>query len=131
MTKLTIDALKQPDRLKRRFKDITLPGGFTARIQALREGEKARFEDGLTDRQGKPNAKRIRNLRGLLIASCWVDDNGDRVMSEDDVFADWWQNQDGAFTSAFFRECKSFAGFDDDDFEELEASVKNSENGHA
>tara|TARA_Y100000310_G_scaffold316852_1_gene369051 strand:+ start:332 stop:724 length:393 start_codon:yes stop_codon:yes gene_type:complete len=124
MTELTKEHL-QNGMQKRRHKTIDLPGGMTARIQALREGEKAKFEDSLTDKRGNSIARRVRNIRGLLIAQCWVDQLGDRMMSDEDVYADWWQNQDGAFTAVFFKACKSFTGWDDDDFADMEDEVKN------
>lgn len=120
--RLTIEELKKP--VKRRTRVIELPGGFTAKIQGMLEGERAAFE---ARNLGPENKKRAKNLRGYIVAACWVDDDGNRMMSEEDAMSPWWLGQDAAFTGAFSDACMKICGFDDDDLAEadLEDAAKN------
>lgn len=125
MKRLSISDLKKP--VKRRTRVIELPGGFTAKIQGMLEGERAAFEL----RNLGPENKRRVNLRGYIVAACWVDDDGNRMMSEEDVLADWWQGQTSTFTEAFSEPCMELCGFDpEENLEaELEVAAGNSSNG--
>lgn len=71
---------------KRRFKDVPLPGGKSARIRSLTAGEWATLEMGsINKKKGgmDPAGARLSDLR--LFAACVCDENGELLFMEADI----------------------------------------------
>lgn len=62
-------------------------------------------------------------MRRELLVACIVDDNGDRIFSDDEIelLGGW----NGSVTERLYEECRKVCGLDLDD--EVEETVKNSE----
>lgn len=117
------------EKQRRRFKEVLLPGsGDTARIRSLTTGEMRQLRSSLVDKKGELIRKRGDRLSQLLIAACLVDDQGNRVLTDDDAMSDAFDSVDGATVSMLFAECKQWTGFGSDtDWSAIEDSAKNSE----
>ena len=116
---LTRDQFLKPS--PRRYKEVELPDGSTARIRNLTEDEKSTFEASVLSAKGEFSIDRVKQQRRRLICLCLVNAAGDRILSDEDATA--LKQVDGALTSALYDECRVWCGFDEGDIEEL---VKNS-----
>ena len=105
-------------RAGRRFKTVEL-ADLTFRIKSLSEAEKSRFERAVINKKtGQVNI----DARRRLIITMLVDDKGEPLLTLADMEA--LGELDGAVVAALFDACSDFAGFGDNEIEELE---KNSE----
>lgn len=105
-------------RAGRRFKTIEL-ADLTFCIKSLSEAEKSRFERAVINKKtGQVNI----DARRRLIITMLVDDKGEPLLTLADMEA--LGELDGAVVAALFDACSDFAGFGDNEIEELE---KNSE----
>lgn len=70
----------------RRFKEVPLPGGKTARIQSLTAGEWADIDARNVDmKKGGLSATGLRNSDLRLVIASVVDANGQKVFSDSDM----------------------------------------------
>jgi len=107
------------DRAERCYKELTLPPPNPAKhsepvtvwVRTMFGGEYLDLIDSLTDERGKPIPERHTNMGALMVAFCWVDSQGGkRVLSDEDVLADWWKRKHPAFTTQFISEVRDFNG---------------------
>jgi len=71
-----------------RYEDVAVPEwGGTVRVRSLSGAERDRFEDSITQQNGKGVRKDIKNIRAKLVALCVVDESGKRIFTEADVQA--------------------------------------------
>lgn len=109
-------------KARRRFKDVTLPvSGLTVRIRSLMEGEKEAYEAEMLTTKGEVRFNRLVNVRRRLVVLCLVDENGDPILSKEDV--DALKDLDGADLAHLQEECAVHCGFKAGD---IEALAKNS-----
>ena len=117
---LSRDALLK--RTERVIAEVEIPGAGKVRIRSLTEGERARYEASLQDRQGRLDSKKSQQLRARLIALCLVDAKGHCEFHEADIPK--LMKIDCRTSVAIHQACAKHNGFDDED---LELMVKNSE----
>lgn len=70
----------------RRYAVVPLSGG-EVRIQSLTERERSRYDKGRFAPDGSWDTDAFVRARRLLIVLCVVDDNGKRILTEEDVEA--------------------------------------------
>jgi hypothetical protein len=46
----------------------------------------------------------------LMVARCWVDERGQRVMQDEDIRKPWWKKANPAFTTSFISKVREFSG---------------------
>lgn len=119
MTKsLTRDDLAG-DRGERLYKEIELPPPNPAKsrekvkawIRTMFGGEYMALIRSQYDDQGNPIRERQENFGALTVAFCWVDhEGGKRVLSDEDVFSDWWTRKHPGFLTSFISEVREFNG---------------------
>lgn len=113
---------------ERRIKDVPLPNGMTARIQHLTAGEMRQLRTSLMDKKGELIRKRADRLQELLVSRCLVDEQGNRMLTDEDAMSAEMDALDGALVAALFRECRDWTGFAADaDWQAIEDAAKNSE----
>ncbi len=107
---------------KRRFKDVALPGGSTARIRSLTAGEWADIDAKNTDaKNGGLSVVGMKNSDRRLIIASVVDADGNQVFSDSDLPK--LGDIDAGVTIPLVRAIKEHAGLRGD----IEDAVKNSE----
>lgn len=84
------------------------PGMVTVRLRKMFSAEYIAFRNSLTDDKGEPIPWRANNARQLAAAFCWVDNDGARVIRDEDILEEWWQRTDPAFVSALCYEVEQF-----------------------
>lgn len=110
----------------RRYESVDVPLIGALRIRSLTIGEMQELRDSFTDDTGKIN-DRGRNAPRLLAAACVVDDNGDRVFSDDDAMSSAFSTIDGAPFARLYAACRKHTNFGSDpDWQAVEAAAKNS-----
>ena len=105
------------NRPERQYKTITLPPpnsvqsseSVDVRIRNMFSGEWVELINSLHDKRGEPIGWRHGHLGELTVAFCWVDENGRRVMTDDDIQATWWKRQEAGFVSAFIGAVREFS----------------------
>ena len=103
-------------RAGRRFRTVEI-ADLTFRIKSLSEAEKSRFERAVINKKtGQVNI----DARRRLIITMLVDDQGQPLLTLADM--DGLGELDGAVIAALFDACSDFAGFGDNEIEELEKS---------
>lgn len=114
-------------RAKRRYRNVHLPVcNSTVRIRSLTEGELSRWQQRLLRKDGRsldPSAARAANRS--LFALCMVDDNGDRLMADNESanLAD----MDSADSSKLYEEIQEHLGVDPSDLGDTGELEKNCE----
>ena len=104
---------------KRRFKDIDLPGGSTARIRNLSEKEKSKVDAKTVDhKRGRINRDAVLKMRAEYIVACVVDEAGNPEFTSGDVDT-ICDNADSQDSSYLYAQINKHIGGDTDDFEEL------------
>lgn len=82
---ITRDGLLRP--LERRYRDVVLPGGLTARLQSLSERERSEWDAGNEDAKGNWSPPRAKEGRRRLLTMALVDGEGKRLLDPLDVQA--------------------------------------------
>jgi len=119
MTLLTKDQILNAD--DRDSIEVEVPEwGGTVLISAMSAAERDAFEAGMLDTKGKSDAKRLQNFRARFIASCIVDNDGNRLFSDKDIVA--LGRKSSAPVSRLFDECRKLNGMTDDDVAEIEGN---------
>ena len=117
MTLLTKDQILGAD--DRDSVEVEVPEwGGAVRIAAMTAAERDAFEASMIDGKGKSDAKRLQNFRARFVASCIVDDDGNRLFSDKDIVA--LGKKSSAPISRLFDDCRKLNGMTDEDVEELE-----------
>lgn len=110
----------------RRYRYVSLPElELSVRIQSLTEKEKSEFEAWVLDKKGGLVRERLLSGRRRLIVLCLVDEEGNRLLADDDTAT--LAELDGAPLSRLFDECRLHVGLERDDLENL---IKNSDSVH-
>lgn len=109
---------------KRRFDTVTLPVcGLTFRIRSLCERELSEYYAVLySGRDEKQKHQRLAASNRQFIALCLVDEDGNRIVSPDDVAK--LADMDGADAGHLYTECLRHTGAKDQDIQDI---VGNSE----
>lgn len=112
----------------RRYRVVPLPTGGQVRIQSLTSGEARALRQFLLNPKGELIKVRGDRLAELLICACLVDENGQRLFSQDDAMSADFDAFDNAVSSVLYQFCRNWTGFAaDPDFAAIEDAVKNSE----
>jgi len=105
----------QAVEIKRVYDVITLPNPdrsnpepVEVRIQQLYSDEYIDLIDSLTDDEGNSIKWRSKNMGSLMCVRCWVDEDGNQVLIDEDVKADWWKKQSPAFVTEFITKVRAF-----------------------
>ena len=107
---------------KRRFKEVALPGGSTARIRSLTAGEWADIDAKNTDaKNGGLSVAGLKNSDRRLIIAAVVDADGNPVFAESDLPK--LAEIDAGLTIPLVRAIREHTGLKGD----VEDSLKNSE----
>jgi len=117
MTLLTRDAvLAAADRPTQ---DVAVPEwGGTMRVRALSGTERDAFEAGIVQLRGDGSRSiNVQNLRGRLVALACVDEEGQRVFTDDDMVA--LGDKSAAALGRVFEVAQRLSGLTDDDVTEL------------
>lgn len=124
-TTLTRDALL--GKRARRFKLVTIPTGGEVRLRNMTTSEMRALRASLLTKDGKMIASRADRIQQLLVAACVVDDDGNRLFTDDDALGATMDELDGAVMSCLFAEAKAWTGFGaDSDWSAIEDAAKNS-----
>lgn len=119
MTLLTKDQILGSD--DRETKEIDVPEwGGSVKIAAMSACERDAFEASMIDSKGKGSAQRLRNFRSRFVASCIVDDSGNRLFSDKDIVA--LGKKSASPISRLFEACRELNGMTEDDVEEIEGN---------
>ena len=111
----------------RRYKVVPLPIG-DVRIQSLSNLEMRSLSNSFVDARGDYNRSRGDRLHELLISCCAVDEQGNRLFTDDDANNGVFDSIDGCVIRTLFAACKRHTGYNsDDDFQLLEDTAKNSQ----
>jgi len=114
-------------KASRRFKDVHLPTGGTARLRNLSTSEMRSLRGSLLSKDGKLIQSRADRIQQLLVAWCLVDDAGNRILTDDDATGNAMDDIDGAVVACLFAEAKAWSGFgSDSDWSAIEDAAKNS-----
>ena len=119
MTLLTKDQILGADDRDSIEVDVPEWGG-SVRIAAMTACERDAFEASMIDTKGKGDAKRLQNFRARFVASCIVDEDGNRLFSNKDIVD--LGKKSSAPISRLFDECRKLNGMTDEDVEELEGN---------
>jgi len=61
--------------------------GATVYVREMTGKERDEYESNLIDKKDMPIKERLRNMRAQLVVLCTVDEDGQRIFSDDDVEA--------------------------------------------
>jgi hypothetical protein len=95
---------------KRRYQEVELPVLGMVRIRSLTNDELASFRDSLYDDKGVAT-KRQAKVNELLAAQCVVDENGDRVFSDDDAMGAAFGEIDSGPLGVLYGACVSHTNY--------------------
>lgn len=115
---LTREAILQAKDLP--YEDVAVPEwGGVVRVRALTGAERDRFEASIVEQRGK-GAPRLNttNIRAKLVALTVVDENGNRIFTDDDVEA--LGRKSAAALNRVFEVAQRLSGLTQADMEELE-----------
>jgi len=86
MALLSRDAILAAD--DREYEVVPCPEwGGEVRLRSLTGAERDAYEQSLVQTRGKSREMNLRNARAKLVALCAVDENGNRLFSDQDVAA--------------------------------------------
>lgn len=123
MTLLTKEEILQAEDLP--TEDVEVPEwGGTVRVRTLKGFERDRFEESITEQQGKTTRVIAEHLRAKLVALSVVDQDGERLFDEQDVRR--LSGKSARALDRVFAVAQRLSGISNDDVEEL---VKNSSDG--
>lgn len=122
-TLLTKEEILQAEDLP--TEDVEVPEwGGTVRVRTLKGFERDRFEESITEQQGKTTRVIAEHLRAKLVALSVVDQDGERLFDEQDVRR--LSGKSARALDRVFAVAQRLSGISNDDVEEL---VKNSSDG--
>ncbi len=91
--------------------------GGLVRVRGLTGAERDAFEQSIVERQGKKARMNLRNVRAKLVALCVVDEQGNRLFTDDDVEA--LGRKSAAALDRIFEVAQRLSGLTPADVEEL------------
>ena len=113
----------------RRYDSLLLPvSGLTVRFRSLTEAEYAAWQLEALDTdesEVKDNKERVRTTRPRLIVKCLCDDEGRRILTDDDA-KDLPELMDAADSSLLFDRLQEFCGIDRRPSVRIQEAKKNS-----
>lgn len=113
---------------ERRFKTLSYRPFGEIRIRSLLESEMRNLRESMQDKRGELIRSRSQRLNQYLLAACLVNENGDRLLSDDDVKSGAMDQMDGQLVAVLVKECREWTGFgSDSDWQAIEDAAKNSE----
>lgn len=117
---LAIDDLK--------FEEVDVPEwNTTVRIRTMNASERDAFEASTVQRNGKKVTTNLQHIRARLCLLCIVDENGERIFSEEDTFP--LGGKSAAALDRIFTRCQILNGLRDEDVEELATNFHPGQNG--
>ena len=118
--------LSAPDPRRYIYVPLPLKGGFV-RIQSLYNSESRAMRHAMINSKGEINNKLFQKYNELVVANHLVDEDGNRMYSNEDAFGDamdWFNTGDIAVVLSY---AKKHSGLNaDEDFKAIEDAVKNS-----
>jgi hypothetical protein len=116
------DILNAPDIL---YEAVEVPEwGGTVRIRGLTGSERDEFEASIIQRRGKDIEANLKNIRAKLVSLAAVDEEGNRIFTEEDVVA--LGRKSARVLDRLFSVAQRLSGLSSEDVEDL---AKNSVNG--
>ena len=113
---LTREAILQADDLPRELVEVPEWGGALY-VRALTGAERDAFEQSIVETRGKNTRMNLRNIRARLVALTVVDEDGNRLFSDDDVEA--LGRKSAAALNRVFEVAQRLSGLRPEDVEEL------------
>lgn len=112
---ILLGATKPPQEIVR-VSELGDPDGHVI-VRGMTGSERDAFEVSLMEGRGRKREVNLKNLRAKLIAFCCVDENGNRLFSNDDVEA--LGNVRADVMSRIYNVAQRLSGISDEDAEEL------------
>jgi len=113
---LTREAILQAEDLP--TEDVEVPEwGGVVRVRGLTGAERDAFEQSIVEQRGKNTRMNLRNIRARLVALTVVDEEGNRLFSDDDVEA--LGRKSAAALNRVFEVAQRLSGLRPEDVEEL------------
>ena len=103
----------------RKTEDVAVPEwGGTVRVRALSGTERDAYEAGIVQLRGDgTKTVNLKNLRGRLVALSCVDDEGNRLFTDEDAIA--LGDRSASALERVFDVARKLSGLSEDDVEEL------------
>jgi len=89
-------------------------------VGSMSSSERDAFEASMIDSKGKGDSKRLANFRARFVASCIVDEDGNRLFSNKDIVD--LGKKSSAPISRLFDVARKINGMTDEDIEEIEGN---------
>jgi len=116
MALLSRDAILAAD--DREYEVVPCPEwGGEVRLRSLTGAERDAYEQSLVQTRGKSREMNLRNARAKLVALCAVDENGNRLFSDQDVAALGRKNAKPL--DRLFDVARRLSGLSEDDVDRL------------
>jgi hypothetical protein len=113
---LSRDAILGAD--DRQYDEVDCPEwGGSVRVRSISGAERDRYEESLIQQRGNSRQMNMRNARAKLVALCVVDEQGNRLFSDQDVNALGRKNAKPL--DRLWDACRKLSGLSDDDVEKL------------
>ena len=113
---LTRDAILKAHDLP--TEDVEVPEwGGVVRVRGLTGAERDAFEQSIVEQRGKNTRMNLRNIRAKLVALTVVDEEGNRVFSDEDAEA--LGKKSAAALDRVFAAAQRLSGLRPEDVEEL------------
>ena len=131
MAILTRKELEQ--KRSRAYKTVTVPHPDPAaagrgetvdiRLRSMGGGEWISLVRSLSKPNGERDQWRNENYTQLVLAFCLVDEDGKRILTDDDLNTAWWKSQSKGFTSAAITAAMEFSGVDSEAAEDTRKNL--------
>jgi len=116
MAYLTRDQILQVQDLP--TEDVEIPEwNGTVRVRGLTGAERDKFEASIVTRKGNKAEFNPENMRAKLVAMCVVDENGNRIFTDDDVKA--LGKKSASALDKIFQVAQKLSGLRPEDMEEM------------
>lgn len=113
---LTRDAILKAQDLPVEEVEVSEWGGVV-RVRGLTGAERDAFEQSIVEQRGKNTRMNLRNIRAKLVALTVVDENGNRIFSDEDAEA--LGKKSAAALDRIFAVAQRLSGLRPEDVEEL------------
>lgn len=105
------------------FEVVEVPEwGGSVRVKSLTATERDAFEASLVAGEGKNRKANLANIRAKLVASCLVDEVGNRLFLDASAGASVLGAKNGAAMDRIFTVCQRLSGMSPADIAELEGN---------
>jgi len=116
VTLLTRDAILAAQ--DREYDTVDCPEwGGAVRLASISGTQRDKYESSLIEQRGNDHRMNLRNARAKLIVACAVDEQGNKLFSEDDVNA--LGRKSAKPLERLFDACRRLTGLSDDDVDKL------------